>query len=83
MTRSQSGSETFCFGNPRGAVDAFDSNAVLGALRRSSPEIAIDRLTALAKNPAEFASVLPRDRRLRFEGGGNVVCLCSFAIRPS
>jgi 2-alkyl-3-oxoalkanoate reductase len=73
MTRSESGSERLsALGADVERIDAFDSTAVMEALRRSSPEVVIDQLTALPKNPAELASAFPHDRQLRLEGGGNV-----------
>jgi nucleoside-diphosphate-sugar epimerase len=73
MTRSESGSERLAaLGAAVERIDAFDSTAVMEALRRSSPEVVIDQLTALPKNPAALASAFPHDRRLRLEGGGNV-----------
>jgi nucleoside-diphosphate-sugar epimerase len=73
MTRSESGSERLAaLGAAVERIDAFDSSAVMEALRRSSPEVVIDQLTALPKNPAALASAFPHDRRLRLEGGGNV-----------
>jgi nucleoside-diphosphate-sugar epimerase len=73
MTRSESGSERLsALGAAVERIDAFDSTAVMEALRHSSPEVVIDQLTALPKNPAELVSAIPHDRQLRLEGGGNV-----------
>src|SRR5262249_38149945 len=53
-------------------VNAFDGTAVEQALRRSHAEVVIDELTALPKDPAEYAAAFPGDRQLRLEGGGNL-----------
>lgn len=53
-------------------VDAFDPDGLRNTLRRFSPEVVVDQLTALPKNPAELPSAFPHDRRLRLEGGANL-----------
>ena len=54
-------------------ANAFDAATVSGALRSSKAELVIDQLTSLPKNPADFASALPGDSKLRIEGGGNLL----------
>jgi nucleoside-diphosphate-sugar epimerase len=54
-------------------VSAFDALALEEALRRSSAEIVIDQLTALPKDPSQMAEAAPGDRKLRLEGGGNLL----------
>jgi nucleoside-diphosphate-sugar epimerase len=80
MTRSVAGEE---FLRKLGAgavrVSAFDSSAVERALTETSAEIVIDELTALPKTPADMAEFAEGDRRLRLEGGGNLLaaaCRC-------
>lgn len=53
-------------------VDAYDALAVESALRGAEPEVVIDELTALPKNPSDLPAFLPGDRKLRLEGGGNL-----------
>src|SRR5262245_54578924 len=53
-------------------VNALDKAAVKQALRRSQAEVVVDELTALAKDPAGYATAFPGDRKLRLEGGSNL-----------
>jgi 2-alkyl-3-oxoalkanoate reductase len=46
-------------------ANAFDAPAVERALRRAGPEIVIDQLTALPKDPADLHRYLPGDTKLR------------------
>ncbi len=55
------------------AVDVFDSAALERALRESQPDVVIDELTSLPADPADLPKSLPRDRKLRIEGGGNLL----------
>ncbi len=55
------------------SVSAFDGAALEEELRRSSAEIVIDELTALPKHPSEMAAAAAGDRKLRLEGGGNLL----------
>jgi 2-alkyl-3-oxoalkanoate reductase len=43
------------------------------ALRESGADVAIDELTALPMSPAGMAAAAEGDRRLRREGGGNLL----------
>lgn len=53
-------------------ADAFDGSAVEKALRTSGAEVVIDELTSLPKSPVDLNKALPRDGRVRLEGGGNL-----------
>jgi nucleoside-diphosphate-sugar epimerase len=54
-------------------VDALDAAAVERALRESRAEVVIDELTALPKDPSQMADAAAGDRKLRVEGGGNLL----------
>jgi 2-alkyl-3-oxoalkanoate reductase len=54
-------------------VDAFDATAVDAALRRSRAEAVIDELTSLPKELNDMPSYAAGDRKLRIEGGGNLL----------
>jgi nucleoside-diphosphate-sugar epimerase len=54
-------------------VDAFDESAVERALRESQAEVVIDELTSLPKDPSQMAAAAAGDRKLRIEGGGNLL----------
>lgn len=53
-------------------VGAFDRDALALTLRRPEPEVVIDELTSLPKDPAALLAASPADRKLRIEGGGNL-----------
>jgi nucleoside-diphosphate-sugar epimerase len=53
-------------------VDAFGAAAAESALRRSKPEVVIDELTSLPKDPSDMPKYAAGDRKLRIEGGGNL-----------
>ena len=53
-------------------ASALDAEAVENAMRRAKPEVVIDQLTSLPKNPADMPEYLPNDRKLRDVGGGNL-----------
>lgn len=55
------------------AVDVFDSLAVERAMRDSQAEVVIDQLTSLPADPADLPKALANDRKLRIEGGGNLL----------
>jgi pyruvate/2-oxoglutarate dehydrogenase complex dihydrolipoamide dehydrogenase (E3) component len=73
MTRSEAGARNLA---DRGAavarVSAFDAAAVEQALRDARPEVVIDELTSLPRDPSELAAAAPGDRKLKIEGGGNL-----------
>jgi nucleoside-diphosphate-sugar epimerase len=74
MTHSDAGAERLKkIGAAVAQVSAFDDAALEDALRRSSPEVVIDELTALPKHPSEMAAAAAGDRKLRLEGGGNLL----------
>ena len=54
-------------------VDALDAPAVEAALRRSKAEVVIDELTSLPKDPTDMPKYAAGDRKLRIEGGGNLL----------
>jgi 2-alkyl-3-oxoalkanoate reductase len=54
-------------------VDAFDATAVRAALRRSKAEAVIDELTSLPRELSDMPSYAAGDRKLRIEGGGNLL----------
>jgi 2-alkyl-3-oxoalkanoate reductase len=74
MTHSDAGAERLRkVGATVARVSAFDEAALEDVLRRSSAEIVIDELTALPKHPSEMAAAAAGDRKLRLEGGGNLL----------
>ena len=74
MTRSDAGARALAdLGAAVARVSAFDADAVEQALRESRAEVVIDELTALPKDPSEMAAAAPGDRKLRLEGGGNLL----------
>jgi nucleoside-diphosphate-sugar epimerase len=76
MTRSEAGAEKLKkLGATVARVSAFDQAALEEALRHSSPEVVIDELTALPQHPSDMAEAAPGDRKLRLEGGGNLLRL--------
>src|ERR1700741_2022376 len=54
-------------------LNAFDAEAVEAALRRAKAEVVIDELTSLPKELSDMAKYAAGDRRLRIEGGGNLL----------
>jgi nucleoside-diphosphate-sugar epimerase len=74
MTHSDAGAERLKkIGATLAQVSAFDEAGLEDALRRSSAEVVIDELTALPKHPSEMAAAAAGDRKLRLEGGGNLL----------
>lgn len=53
--------------------DALDRSGVFALLERIRPEAVIDQLTSLPASPFDLPRRLPADRRLRLEGGGNLL----------
>jgi len=73
MTRSDAGAQKLkALGASVARVSAFDVSGLEEALRHSDAEIVIDELTSLPKDPADFPTAFPGDRKLRLEGGGNL-----------
>ena len=54
-------------------ADAFDAAAVLAAIRQSKPDAVIDQLTSLPKEMRDMPDYVAGDKRLRVEGGGNLL----------
>jgi 2-alkyl-3-oxoalkanoate reductase len=54
-------------------VDAFDAKALLAALQESKAEAVIDQLTSLPKELSDMPNYAAGDRKLRLEGGGNLL----------
>lgn len=54
-------------------VNALDAAAVEDAIRQSNPEVIIDELTSLPQDPSDMPKYAPGDRKLRIEGGGNLL----------
>jgi nucleoside-diphosphate-sugar epimerase len=55
------------------AVDAFNEAAVRSALQEAAADVVINQLTALPRDPSQISSAIPGDRKLRLEGGGNLL----------
>jgi 2-alkyl-3-oxoalkanoate reductase len=73
MSRSEAGKKSFRdLGASVVDLNVFDAGAVTQTLRKSQPEVVIDELTALPKDPADFQSAAAGDRKLRLEGGANL-----------
>src|SRR5262245_32462598 len=74
MTRSDAGATALAdLGAAVARVSAFDAPGLEQALRESKAEVVVDELTALPKSPADMAAAAEGDRRLRLEGGGNLL----------
>lgn len=74
MTRSEAGAQKLnALGASVARISAFDASGVAEALRRAAPEVVIDELTSLPRDPSEMASAAEGDRKLRLEGGGNLL----------
>jgi nucleoside-diphosphate-sugar epimerase len=76
MTSSDRGLRTLREYGADGLVaDALDAPAVDGALRSVKPDAVIDELTSLPRHytPEEMRAAAERDRRVRVEGGRNVL----------
>jgi nucleoside-diphosphate-sugar epimerase len=74
MTRSEAGARALAaLGAAVAQVSAFDAPALEQALRDSGADVVIDELTALPMSPADMAAAAEGDRRLRLEGGGNLL----------
>jgi len=74
MTTSEAGASNLeSQGASAAIVDAFDAAAVEAALKKSAAEVVIDELTSLPKEQNEMPRYAARDRKLRIEGGGNLL----------
>jgi len=54
-------------------VNAYDAEAVEAALKWAKAEVVIDELTSLPKEPGDMPKYAAGDRKLRLEGGGNLL----------
>lgn len=54
-------------------ANALEAEALDNAIQTSRPEIVIDQLTSLPKNPADMPMRSAGDSKLRLEGGGNLL----------
>jgi 2-alkyl-3-oxoalkanoate reductase len=74
LTTSDAGASTL---RAQGAdailANALEAAAMDEAIRTSEPEIVIDQLTSLPKNPADMPKRAAGDAKLRLEGGGNLL----------
>jgi nucleoside-diphosphate-sugar epimerase len=74
MTHSEAGARHVAdIGAAVANVSAFDAAAVEQALRETRAEVVIDELTSLPQDPSKMAAAAPGDRKLRIEGGGNLL----------
>jgi nucleoside-diphosphate-sugar epimerase len=74
MTHSEAGARHLAdTGAAVDQVSVFDAAAIEQALRDARAEVVIDELTSLPKDPSEMAAAGPGDRKLRIEGGGNLL----------
>jgi len=76
MTGSEKGLETLEKNGAEGVIaNALDPQAVEAAIDKVRPEAVIDELTSLPKRytPDEMRAAADRDRRVRLEGGRNVM----------
>src|SRR3712207_123261 len=62
-------------------ADVFDADAMKGAVRRAQPEIVIEQLTALPRTYSRESmdAAAPFNRRIRLEGGSNVLAAAEAA----
>lgn len=74
MTTSDAGARVIAgIGAAVAQVSAFDAPALERAVREARPDVVIDQLTALPRHPSEMAAASAGDRKLRLEGGGNLL----------
>lgn len=82
LTRSQEKAQALVEQGIEPAIaDVFDADAVKAALRRAQPEIVIEQLTALPKTYTResMTAAAPFNRRIRLEGGANVLAAAQAA----
>ena len=62
-------------------ADVFDADAVKATVSRAQPEIVIEQLTALPRTytPESMSAAAPLNRRIRLEGGANVLAAAQAA----
>jgi nucleoside-diphosphate-sugar epimerase len=74
MTRSDAGAKILGdLGWAVAKVGAFDAKGLEQAIRESKAEVVIDELTSLPASPSRMAEAAAGDRKLRLEGGGNLL----------
>jgi nucleoside-diphosphate-sugar epimerase len=76
LTRSSEKSEALRKEGVEPAIaDVFDEDAITAAVKHAQPDVVIEQLTALPKTytPASMAAAAPLNRRIRLEGGANVL----------
>jgi nucleoside-diphosphate-sugar epimerase len=73
LSRSEASSQRLiALGASAVVANVFDRSELEEALRQSEPEVVIDELTSLPRDPSQFPTAFPIDRKLRLEGGGNL-----------
>jgi nucleoside-diphosphate-sugar epimerase len=73
LSRSEAGSQRLAaLGASAVIANVYDASDLEKILRQSKAEVVIDQLTSLPRNPADFPTAFPVDRKLRLEGGGNL-----------
>src|SRR5688572_7332223 len=62
-------------------ADVFDTDAVKAVVRRAQPEVVIEQLTALPRTytSESMSAAAPANRRIRLEGGANVLAAAKAA----
>ncbi|WP_025884864.1 NAD-dependent epimerase/dehydratase family protein [Asaia prunellae] len=83
---TEAGFETYGLANKPGSVgaitdagatpvlgDALDRKSIFEVFDQIRPDFVIDQLTSLPSDPADMPARLPFDRKLRLEGGGNLI----------
>jgi nucleoside-diphosphate-sugar epimerase len=62
-------------------ADIFDADAINAAVKHAQPDVVIEQLTALPKTytPESMAAAAPFNRRIRLEGGANVLAAAQAA----
>src|SRR5215510_15032263 len=62
-------------------ADVFDTDALKAAVSRAKPEVVIEQLTALPRTytPESMSAAAPFNRRIRLEGGANVLAAAQAA----
>src|SRR5262245_47382169 len=82
LTRSQERAQALTEQGIEPAIaDVFDADAVKAAVRRAQPEIVIEKLTALPRTYTRESmnAAAPFNRRIRLEGGANVLAAAEAA----
>lgn len=73
MTNSDAGARVIAgLGAAVARVSAFDAPALERALQKSRPEVVIDQLTALPRDPRDMAAAAAANHNIRVEGGANL-----------